>query len=179
MYQAPEQLMHLNKTNLDAAVRFAGIALESAERMLEAQTKAVKSALAESTHQVKVLSAAKDFAEFSQHSYEFAQPKLEKTSSYIKNVCDVAAVTQADMSELLERQITALNERYVAWHEKMMKWIPVSADVAGANLQTAVGAMGSACGKLSKSAKQIADITHASAEAAIAPPAAAGKKNAA
>ncbi len=35
MHQAPEQLIALNKTNLEAAFRFAEIALEGTERMLE------------------------------------------------------------------------------------------------------------------------------------------------
>ena len=34
MYQAPEQLMAWNKAYLETAVRFAGIALDGAERML-------------------------------------------------------------------------------------------------------------------------------------------------
>ena len=47
MFQAPEQFMALNKANLEATVRFAGIALEGAERMLEVQLKAAKSAFAD------------------------------------------------------------------------------------------------------------------------------------
>jgi hypothetical protein len=60
MYQAPEQLMAWNKANLEAAVRFAGIALEGAERMLEVQLKAAKSAFADGVQQAKMLADVKD-----------------------------------------------------------------------------------------------------------------------
>ena len=59
MYQAPEQLMALNKANLEIAVRFAGIALEGAERMLELQLKAAKSAFADGVQQAKVLAESR------------------------------------------------------------------------------------------------------------------------
>ena len=45
MYQTPEQLIAMNKASLEAAVRFAGIALEGAERFMEVQLKAAKGAL--------------------------------------------------------------------------------------------------------------------------------------
>ena len=60
MFQAPEQLVALNKANLEAAVRFAGIALEGAERMLELQLKTAKSAFADGVQQAKALAEVKD-----------------------------------------------------------------------------------------------------------------------
>ena len=47
MYQTPEQLIALNKANLETALRFAGVALDGAERMLDLQVKAAKTALAD------------------------------------------------------------------------------------------------------------------------------------
>ena len=44
MYQAPENLVELNKSNIETAMKFAGIALEGAERMIELQLKAAKAA---------------------------------------------------------------------------------------------------------------------------------------
>ena len=47
MYQASEQLIALNKAQLEAAARFAGVALHGAERMLDLQMEAAKTAFAE------------------------------------------------------------------------------------------------------------------------------------
>ena len=37
MYQTPEQLIALNKANLETALRFAGVALEGTERLIDLQ----------------------------------------------------------------------------------------------------------------------------------------------
>ena len=37
MYPAPEQLTSLNRTNIDAAMRFAGVALQGAQRLIDLQ----------------------------------------------------------------------------------------------------------------------------------------------
>ena len=46
MYQTPEQLIAMNKANLEATMRFAGVAIEGAERMMDLQLKAAKAAFA-------------------------------------------------------------------------------------------------------------------------------------
>jgi len=35
MYQTPEQIIAMNKTNIETAMRFAGVAFSGAERMLD------------------------------------------------------------------------------------------------------------------------------------------------
>src|SRR5450759_2082811 len=109
MYQAPEQLMAWNKANLEAAVRFAGIALEGAERMLEVQLKAAKSAFADGVQQAKKLADVKDPQEFAQLKNTLAQPSLEKATSYVKSVYDVAAATQSEINKLVEEQVSELS----------------------------------------------------------------------
>ena len=47
MYQTPEHLIALNKANVEAALRFAGLAIEGAERLIDLQLKTAKSALAD------------------------------------------------------------------------------------------------------------------------------------
>ena len=113
MYQAPEQLMAWNKAYLETAVRFAGIALEGAERMLEVQLKAAKSAFADGVQQAKALAETKDLQEFAQLKNSLAQPTLEKATSYVKSVYDVAAATQSEISKLFEEQVSEFNKHVV------------------------------------------------------------------
>ena len=63
MYQAPENLFALNKSNLEAAARFAGVALQGAERILELQLKAAKAAFADSVESAKALASVRDIKE--------------------------------------------------------------------------------------------------------------------
>ncbi|MBI2223576.1 MAG: TIGR01841 family phasin, partial [Betaproteobacteria bacterium] len=111
MYQAPEQLMAWNKAYLETAVRFAGITLDGAERMLEVQLKAAKSAFAEGVQQAKALADVKDPQEFAQLKNTLVQPNLEKATRYVKSVYDAVAATQSEINKLIEEQSRTLDQK--------------------------------------------------------------------
>ena len=159
MYQTNEQLIAFNKANLEAVVRFAGIALEGAERMLEVQLKAAKSAFADGVQQAKALTDVKDVQ-------EFAQPFFEKATSYAKSVYDVAAVTQAEINKLVEEQVSEFNKQVVTGLDKVVKSAPAGSEVAVAAVKSAISAVNSAYDNISKSAIQFTEMTQANVEAA-------------
>jgi len=165
MYQAPEQLMAWNKANLEAAVRFAGIALEGAERMLEVQLKAAKSAFADGVQQAKMLADVKDPQEFAQLKNTLAQPSLEKATSYVKSVYDVAAATQSEINKLVEEQVSEFNKQVVTGLDKVVKSAPAGSEMAVAAVKSAISAVNSTYDNLSKSAKQFAEMSQANIEA--------------
>jgi phasin family protein len=180
MFQAPEQIMALNKANLEAAVRFAGIALEGAERMLELQLKAAKSAFADGVQQAKALTEIKDVQEIAQLRNTLTQPAMEKATSYAKSIYDVAASTQSEMNKLVEEQVAEFNKQVVTSLDKVVKSAPAGSEVAVAAVKSAITAVNSAYDNLSKSAKQFADMTQANVEAATSQAAhVSGKKKAA
>jgi len=179
MYQAPEQLMAMNKANLEAAVHFAGIALEGTERMLELQLKIAKSMFADGVQQAKALSEVKDIQEFARFKSTIAQPSLEKATSYAKSVYDVAAATQTEINKLVEEQVSEFNKQVVTGLDKMVKSAPAGSEAAVAAVKSAISAVNSAYDNLSKSAKQVAEMTQANVEAATSHVAHASKKKAA
>lgn len=179
MYQAPEQLTALNKANLEAAMRFAGIALEGAERMFELQLKAAKSLFADGVQQAKALAEVKDLQEFVQIKGTLAQPGLEKATSYVKSVYDVAAATQSEISKLVEEQVSEFNKQVVTGLDKIVKSAPAGSEVAVAAVKSAISAVNSAYDNLSKSAKQIAEMTQANVDAVTTQAAHSSKRKAA
>ena len=179
MYQAPEQLMAWNKANLEAAVRFAGIALEGAERLLEVQLKAAKSAFADGVQQAKALAEVKDIQEFAQTKNTLAQPTLEKAASYVKSVYDVAAATQSEINKLVEEQFAEFNKHVVTGLDKVVKSAPAGSEVAVAAVKSAISAVNSVYDNLSKSAKQFSEMTQANVAAATGQAVHATKKKAA
>ncbi len=179
MYQAPEQLMAWNKAYLETAVRFAGIALEGAERMLEVQLKAAKSAFADGVQQAKVLADVKDPQEFAQFKNTLVQPSLEKATSYVKSVYDVAAATQSEINKLIEEQVSEYNKNVVTGLDKMVKSAPAGSEIAVAAVKSAISAVNTTYDNLSKSAKQFAEMSHANIDAAASQAAQASKKKAA
>ena len=179
MFQAPEQFMALNKANLEATVRFAGIALEGAERMLEVQLKAAKSAFADGVQQAKAFTEIKDVQELAQLKNTLAQPAIEKATSYVKSVYDVATATQSEINKLVEEQVAEFNKQVVTSLDKVVKSAPAGSEVAVAAIKSAITAVNSAYDNLSKSAKQFTEMTQANVEAATSQAVHATKKKAA
>lgn len=179
MYQAPEQLMAWNKAYLETAVRFAGIALIGAERMFAVQLKAAKSAFADGVEQAKLLSGVKDPQEFAQLKSTLVQPNLEKATSYVKSVYDVAAATQSEISKLIEEQVAEYNKNFATGLDKMVKSAPAGSEIAVAAVKSAIAAVNSTYDNLSKSAQRFAEMSQANLEAVASQAVHAGKKKAA
>ena len=174
MYQTPEQLIALNKFNLDAAMRFAGVALQSVEKLVDLQMQTAKAALADSADSVRALAAVKDPKDLVALRDRMLQPTLEKASAYARNVYDVAVSAQSEINKLVEAQIADYNKSVVSVLDKAASNAPAGADLAVAALRTAVGSANMAFDNMSKVAKQFAEVTEANVAAAAK--ATAGKK---
>ena len=166
MYQAPEQLLALNKANLEIAAKFAGVALQGAERILELQLKAAKSAFADGVENAKAIAAVKDIKELAALKDTLAQPSIEKATAYAKNFYDVTAATQAEFGKLVDEQIADFNKQFVTVLDRMVKNAPAGSEVGIAALKSGIAAANGAYENLSKVAKQMTEVTQSNIEAA-------------
>jgi phasin family protein len=153
MYQAPENLVEMNKANIDTAMKFAGIALEGAERMIELQLKAAKAAFADSIQGAKALASVKDLQQFAALNDNLTQPSIEKATAYARSVYDVAAATQAEFNKIVEEQVAEFNKQTVAALDKMVKTAPAGSELGIATLKSSIAAVNSAYDNLSKVGK--------------------------
>jgi phasin family protein len=164
MNQAPEQVMAMNKASMETALRFAGIALEGTERMLQVQLSAAKNALVESTEQVRALSDVKDPKQLMQMGTALKQPSMEKAASYMKSLYDVAVATQTQMSKLMEEQVAEFSKNMSAGVEQMVKNAPAGSEAAMAAMQNTFTSANSAYDNMTKAAKQMVASTQANVE---------------
>jgi phasin family protein len=176
MYQAPENLVEMNKANIETAMEFAGIALEGAERMIELQLKAAKAAFADSIQGAKALASVKDLQQFAALNDNLAQPSIEKASAYARSVYDVAAATQAEFNKIVEEQVADFNKQTVAALDKMVKTAPAGSELGIATLKSSIAAVNSAYDNLSKVAKQFTEVTQSNMEAVAKQAASSVKK---
>lgn len=176
MYQTPEQLIALNKANMEVAMRFAGVAMEGAERMIDLQLKAAKTAFADSFEGAKALASVKDFQQLAALKDSLAQPSLEKATAYAKSIYDVANETQVEFSKLVEAQVAEFNKEVVSGLDKMVKNAPAGSEVSVAALKSGIAAVNAAYDNLSKVAKQFAQATQSNLEAAASQATASVKK---
>ena len=165
MYQTPEQLVAINKANLEAAMKFAGVALQGAERILDLQLKAARSAFADSVENAKTIAAVKDLQQLTALKDTMAQPTIEKATAYAKSVYDVATATQVEMGKLVEEQVAEFNKQVVAALDKMVKNAPAGSEVGIATFKSAIASVNASYENLSKVAKQFTEVTQANIEA--------------
>ena len=166
MYQTPEQLVAINKANLEVAMKFAGVALQGAERILDLQLKAAKTAFADSVENAKSIATVKDIKELAALKDSMAQPSIEKATAYAKSIYDVTAATQAQFGALVEVQVSEFNKQVVTALDKMGKTAPAGSEVGIAAFKSAIAAVNSGYDNISKVAKQFADATQSNIEAA-------------
>lgn len=165
MYQTPEQLVAINKANLEVAMKFAGVALQGAERILDLQLKAAKTAFADSVESAKTIAAVKDIKELAALKDSLAQPSIEKATAYAKSVYDVTTATQAEFGKLVEAQVSEFNKQVVTTLDKMVKTAPAGSEVGIAAVKSAIGAVNAGYENMSKVAKQFADASQSNMEA--------------
>lgn len=166
MYQKPEQLIALNKANLEVAMRFAGVALEGAERMIDLQLKAAKSAFSDSIESAKALASVKDMQQFAALKDNLAQPSIEKATAYAKSFYDVAAMTQSEINKLVEEQVSDFNKQVVTMLDKMVKTAPAGSEVGISAIKSAIAAVNASYDNVSKVAKQFTETAQSNIETA-------------
>ncbi|MBI2313449.1 MAG: phasin family protein [Betaproteobacteria bacterium] len=167
MYTVPEKVAALNKGNVEAAITVANIVLDSAERLLQVQLSAAKSAVADNAKAAKVLAQVKDVQGLAALQSALPEAGVEKVLGYSRSVYEIAAQTQTELAGLVEERVAEFNKGVIAALEQAAKSAPagVGADAAVAAVKSAVAAASSAYDTLNKAAKQVADLTEANVTA--------------
>jgi phasin family protein len=164
MYQTPEQLIAMNKANLEAALRFAGVALDGAERLIDLQLKTAKSALADGLQNARALTGVRDFDQLAALKDTVVQPTFEKATAYAKEVYDVATATQADLSKVVEEQVSEFNKQVISALDQIVKTAPAGSEVGIAAMKSTLAAVNTGFDNLTKVAKQFGEATQSNIE---------------
>jgi phasin family protein len=176
MYPAQEQFAALNKANLEAATRFANVALGGAERLLDVQLKTAKAALADSMDSVSTLASVKDLQQLADVKDSVAQPEFEKAADYVKSIYEIASETQAEFGKLIELQMAGFNKQFVVALDKFAETAPAGSEVGISALKSALVTGNAAYENLTKAAKQFGDTAKTNLETAAKRAAPVAKK---
>ena len=166
MFFAPEQFADVNKSTIDAALKFATVSFDAAERLMGLQLAVGRDALNEGVKNAKVMSEVRDVQDLSTLRGKFTETGTEKWTDYSKAVYEVAQHTQAQWSNLFESQLTEMNKNVAAALDKAVKTAPAGADVAIAAIKSTMSATSAAIDSMTKAAKQVASYADANVKAA-------------
>lgn len=166
MYPASEQLIALNKAQLEAAARFAGVALQGAEKMLDLQFRAAKSAFADGLESARAFAAVKDLQEFTALKDTLAQPSLEKATAFAKSLYETAVETQTQFGRIVEEQVSEFNKQVASLLDRLAQDAPAGSEVGITALKSGIAAVNAAYDNLAKITKQMTESAQANFESA-------------
>ncbi|MDY0011766.1 MAG: phasin family protein [Rhodocyclaceae bacterium] len=166
MYTTPEQFSASAETSVEAFMTLAKSAFNGAERLAALNLNTARAALEDTIDATRALLAAKDPQALLALQSSLAQPLVEKTLAYARNVYEIATQTQEELSKVVESKAMALNKDLGDALAKAAQSAPAGSDVAVAAVKSAIAAANSAYDSMSKAAKQVAEITEANVAAA-------------
>jgi len=172
MITKPEHFVAVGKAQLDASVRFAAIAAEGAEKMLDLQFRNAKGSFDEVVKNAKAFTELKDVSQIASWAGTSFQPSLDKATAYAKSVYDVASGTQQEIGALLEEQVAEFNKNVSMALDTAFKSAPAGSEAAVAAAKSVIDVANSVYDTIAKASKQLASLTETNVAAA------SGKKKA-
>lgn len=173
-----EQLSKLSMTGIESTLRFAQIALDSAERLVKLQLDVSKQALEDHTKAAKQLSELKDTQEAVNHLNKLATQNIDKAVSHSRNLYEVVSGAQSELSKLAEESVGLFNKSLISSIESFAKNAPAGSDATLNAVKTSMAAAAAAVNTFSKAAQQVAEFTDSSVKAATSATADAVKNSA-
>ncbi|MBI3526837.1 MAG: phasin family protein [Betaproteobacteria bacterium] len=166
MITKPEQVAAAGKAQLDATVRFATIAAEGAEKLLNLQLKNARITFNEAVNSAKALTELKDVSEVASWAGTSFQPSLDKAAAYAKSFYDVATGTQQEISALLEEQVAQFNKYVSVALDTALQSAPAGSEAAVAAAKSVIDVAHSLYDTVSKATKQLSSLTETNVAAA-------------
>ena len=156
-----EQVVAANKANVETLFGLTNKAFEGVEKLVELNLQVAKTALSEAADTTAAALSVKDAQELLALQSALLQPTAEKAVAYGKQVADIAAATQAEVSKLAEAQVKAAQEQFTALIEAAAKNAPAGSESAVALVKSAVAAANNAYESVHKAAKQASEVAEA------------------
>ena len=171
-----EQLAAAQKANAEVMMALLRTAFNGVERLTALNMAASREFFNTTVAGTQQLLSAKDAGAVAKLNTELAKPNLDKWMEYSRNVYDLVASMQKEVTSVMEAQYSTFQKNASTAVEKATASAPVGGDVFAATMKSMMDASTKAFTNMSGMAKQLTDI--AEANMAVATKAAAPAKSA-
>lgn len=166
MITSPSQFLELQRVHVNALNAVGHALLSAAEKVSSLNVSAGRSAIDSATEAAQSLSGVKEPNDLFSLSSAGAQPSVEKLVSYTRDLVGIANGVNAEISKLVEKQITDGNRRMAELLDYVAKNAPAGSEQAMALLRSAMVAGNTTFDTVSKASRQTADWAQANFAAA-------------
>jgi phasin family protein len=163
---AQQQFSNFATEQVEIALRFARISLDSVDRLAKLQVETAKTILEENAKTLKQLSSIKDVQEALAARQKISEVGIEQATAYSRSLYEISSQAQAEFSKLVDERNVDFNKNIVSGLDRFVKNAPAGADAAVAAVKSTVQATAAAVDSLTKAAKQVAEFADASVKAA-------------
>ena len=165
MFTVPEQYTNITKASLEAQLAlftaFTQKAYAHAEKVVELNIALARESFEESALVAKALISAKGPQEFLSLTTANAKPNAEKVVAYGRQLANIAAAAQAELTRDAEFQLAESRRKVTSLIDDVSKNAPAGTESALAMAKTAIGNANAGFDHFSKAAKQAAEVIEA------------------
>jgi phasin family protein len=163
-----EQMTAAQKANAEVVMALMRTSFEGMQRLAELNMAATREFFNNTVTRANSLLAAKDVNEVAAINQELAKPGLDKAMEYSRNVYDLVAQMQKDMTAVIEAQYSQFTKGAHDAIDKTSKASPVGGDIFGAAMKSMLEQTNKAFEGMNAVARQMAEIADANVKAANA-----------
>jgi phasin family protein len=160
-----EQLLAAQKANVETLFGLTNKAFEGVEKLVELNLQVARAALGEAAENTAAALSVKDAQELLSLQAGLLQPAAEKAVAYGRQVYDIAAATNAEVSKVVEAQLADVQKNVTAFVDSAVKNAPAGSENAVALVKSAVAAASNAYESVQKAAKQAAEVAESNFQA--------------
>ena len=176
MNAAPEQFAASNKAAAEGLIGLANAQFAMFERLMGLNLSASKCAYEDAISYLRAVSSAKDPRELFTLSAAATQPAMEKVQAYAREVYELVAQSQAQMTNMFQAQSSDLNKGFASFLDQYSKGAPSGSCVAMAALKSMLANANAAYDSYNQVVKQTTELAQANFAAASNVANEAGKK---
>jgi len=160
-----EQLVAAQKANLETLFDLTNKAFEGVEKLVELNLQVAKASMGEAADNTKAALSVKDAQELLTLQAGLLQPVAEKAAAYSRQVYDIAAATNAELTKAVEAQMADAQAKFTATVDGAVKNAPAGTENAVALVKSAMAAATNAYESVHKAAKQAAEVAETNLQA--------------
>jgi len=168
MYPNQNQILELQKTQVDAMQAFGSAVFQAAEKLAQLNIATTRTLLEDGAGAAQNLLSAKDPQELATIAGTLAQPGTEKMVNYSRSAYNIASATSAELGKIMEAQLAEGNRKLVELVDIAAKSAPAGSEHAIGMLKNSISAASTAFDAVTKAARQAGETAESNIAAAVA-----------
>jgi phasin family protein len=126
----------MQKKNLESAMRLAQLSIENSQRILHLQMQTAREMFEDGVSNVQSLTQIKTPQEAMALRARYAQQAAEKMLTTSRNIAEITAEVQTEMSKLVSQQLTSGSHDMMEAMQGFLKGMPLNSHAAAEAMQT-------------------------------------------